>query len=168
MEESGTREVVSTAGYDLIERWTKTEDGSEHREKLRSQLNEARVMLQDDSEDDLLWACRRKALEDIAFSGWKMNGDLEKIEKRNLYFENTMSLDVLEEFMRYRAEYEENANRIHVDETVMLFAQLDAWTSCVGMTMDTRVGGGRQSQMLFTTLYGRDLRRAVVGLLKVA
>lgn len=47
-----------------------------------------------------------------------------------------------------------------------------SWTAgcvdgCVVTTADTEVGRGRQRQKFFTTLYGRHLRRAIKGMIKV-
>lgn len=44
-----------------------------------------------------------KSIEDIAYSGWKLNGGFEEFEK-SLYFEKAVPFEALEEFMRYSVE----------------------------------------------------------------
>lgn len=55
----------------------------------------------------------------------------------------------------------------YVNGTVMHLPRLDARTGLVVTTMNTEVGRSWQRQTLFTTLYGRCLRRAVAGILDV-
>lgn len=57
---------------------------------------------------------------------------------------------------------------INEDGTVLHLVRPDALNACVVATMDTEEGRSVQGQMLFKTLCGRYLRRAVAGILRVA
>lgn len=70
--------------YDLMERLKRAEDSAELGEELRKQTDEARVQLEGDNEDDVLRVWRVKAIEDVEYSGRKVNGDLVMFEERDL------------------------------------------------------------------------------------
>lgn len=75
--------------------------GTELGEKRRSQTDEAQVKLRGSSEGDLLCAWRMRLIKNIANSGWKVKGGLEKFQKEDLFFPNSMELEALKEFIRY-------------------------------------------------------------------
>lgn len=90
-----------------------------------------------------------KAIKHIAYSGWKVNGRLEKFEKENLQFENAMALEMLEEFKGCRVEWERDENRNYVNRTVKHLVLLDAWIGYIMTTTSTEIGRGGQRHMLF-------------------
>lgn len=73
---------------------------------------------------------------------------------------------MLEEFIRYPVEWEEDGNRNHVNGTLLHLAQIHAWIGRTVTTVDTEAGRAGQRQTLLSKLYGRYLRRASAGILK--
>lgn len=67
-------------------------------------MNEAQVKLGDDSEDDVLYAWRMKAIEDTTYSGGMVNGGFEEFQKKDLYFRNAKSSQVPEKLMGHERE----------------------------------------------------------------
>lgn len=57
-----------------------------------------------DREDNVLCARRVKAIKDMAYSEWKVNGDFEKFEEKNFYFKIAVAVEVLENLMGYRVD----------------------------------------------------------------
>lgn len=92
--------LFSLFGYDWTAKRTAAKNGTDFGEEPWNQVAEARVRLGDDSEDDVLFVWRTKAIENLAYSGWRVNGGFEGF-KKVLYFEIATSLEVLEKVMRY-------------------------------------------------------------------
>lgn len=65
----------------MIARQTRAESGTEPAEKLRTEMVEARVKLGGDSEDDMVCAWRRRAVEDFAHFGCTVNARPEKVRE---------------------------------------------------------------------------------------
>lgn len=58
----------------MTARWRTDENGFELREELKSQMDEVRVRLGVDSAKNVLFVCRIKAVEDMAYFAWKVSG----------------------------------------------------------------------------------------------
>lgn len=80
---------------------------------------------------------------------------------------NAMEVEVLKQLVRYQVRWGKNRKRDHVDGTVRHHAQIDVQTGFVVRTMKTDVGSGRQRRTLYSTLYGRYLRREEGGILRM-
>lgn len=70
--------------------------------------------------------------------------------------------------MGYRVDWEEDGSGTYGNGTMIQLARLDAWIASEVTTMDTEMERGRRGKTLFTILYRRYLRRAIVGMLKEA
>lgn len=84
------------------------------------------MKLASDSKNDVLYAWRMKAIEDIPYSRWNVSGGFQMLEKENLYIKNAVSLEVLKQFMGYRVGRREDKNRNYVQGTMMHFARFKA------------------------------------------
>lgn len=69
------------------------------------------MQLKGNRENDVLDAWRIIAIEGTENSGSKVIACVEKIEKKDLYFESAMALEVLEEFIAYAVQWEQDRNR---------------------------------------------------------
>lgn len=76
-----------------------------------------------------------------------------------------MAVELLEDFVWYGLKWEKDGSRHYVSGAVMHLARLNARTGCAVTTKDTKVRR-RQKQTLFSTVYGRNQRLAVAGVLK--
>lgn len=96
--------LCSLLRSDLIARETRAENGTQLGEELKNQRDEARVKLRGDGKNDVWRSWRMKVIEDLAYSGWKVNGGFGELEGEDFYFKKPMAVQVLEEFMRHRVE----------------------------------------------------------------
>lgn len=96
-----------------------------------------------------------------------MSGGLEEFEGKGLHFKIAVAVEVKKEFFQYRAEWDKDGNKHYVGGRELLLARLDAWSGRAVTTVDTKLERGGRRQTFFSTLYGRCLRDAVAGTLKV-
>lgn len=68
--------LLSLLEYDLTACRTRAEKDTMSEEELGDQMDEARVKLESDSEDDVFCAWKLRAIGDVAYSGWKVDGGL--------------------------------------------------------------------------------------------
>lgn len=108
------------------------------------------------------------AIEDNAYPGCKVNSGLEEFGEKSLYLKNAVAVEMMEKFIGYWMKWHSDRNKFYVDGTVMHLARLDAWISCVVMTIDIEVRRGGRRQTLFSVSHGRYLHRAVGSVLKMA
>lgn len=67
-------------------------------------LNQAQAKLGGDGENDVLCAWRIKAIEDIAYSLWKVKHGFEKFGEENLYFKNATTSEMLKKLTGFRVK----------------------------------------------------------------
>lgn len=85
-ERAARKRLFSLPGHHSMARRTEFEDDTELAENLRNQMDKAEVNLEGGTEDSMLCARRVKAIKNIAYSGWKGTGRVERLKKKDLYF----------------------------------------------------------------------------------
>lgn len=85
-KQAAHKRLFSLLGYNLIPRRTRAKDGTELREKVGNQMDEARGNLGGVTENDVMCVWRMIPAEEFAYSRCNVNGVLEGFKKDDLYF----------------------------------------------------------------------------------
>lgn len=97
------KRLLSLLSCDFNAKRTRAENSAELREELQIQMDEKRVKLWDNIEDDVLCARKMTAIEDIAYSEWRVNGGVKEC-KGDLCSRIVKWLELLERFVEYQVE----------------------------------------------------------------
>lgn len=90
-----------------------------------------------------------RPMEDLIFFHLTLATCFTEFEKPHLYFRNKVAAGMLEQFIECLVECKSSEKKTYVDGTIVHLARLDAWISCVLLSMDAKAGREGQRQMVF-------------------